>query len=160
MVAKEIDKRTIYNLLARPDVAAAAISIGKWAGTQRDAVDHRRSRMGAWARAAVARARPRRSIVPAIAQGVYFAGLELSVVTAIAVMFSAVSTPVLSALYTIGLFVAGQWSYDLRSFADKFPPAIARACQRHGERRAEPAAVQHAHAGGRGRSWPRAHARR
>jgi hypothetical protein len=43
-------------------------------------------------------------------------------------MFSAISTPVLSALYTIGLFLAGQWSYDLRAFADKFPPGIAAIC--------------------------------
>ena len=57
-------------------------------------------------------------------QGVYLAGLELSVVTAVAVMFSALSTPVLSALYTLGFFVVGQWSYDLRLFAAKFPPEL------------------------------------
>ena len=51
----------------------------------------------------------------------YLAGLELTVVTALAVMFSALSTPALSALYTLGFFLVGQWSYDLRSFADQFP---------------------------------------
>lgn len=45
------------------------------------------------------------------------AGLELTVITAIAVMFSALSTPVLSSLYTLGLFLSGQWSDDLRTFA-------------------------------------------
>ncbi len=57
----------------------------------------------------------------AVLQGVYLAGLELSVITALAVMFSALSTPVLSALYTLGFYVVGQWSYDLRLLAEKLP---------------------------------------
>jgi len=125
MVAKEIDKRTIYNLLARP-VARRSYLVGKWAGLAATL----------WVTAIAMGAglvlllvvRGHVEHLAPIAQGVYFAGLELSVVTAIAVMFSAVSTPVLSALYTIGLFLAGQWSYDLRAFADKFPPAIAAVC--------------------------------
>jgi hypothetical protein len=60
----------------------------------------------------------------AILQAVYLAGLELSVVAALAVMFSALSTPVLSALYTMGCFCAGQWSYDLRAFATQFPAGL------------------------------------
>jgi hypothetical protein len=31
---------------------------------------------------------------------------------------------VLSALYTMGCFCAGQWSYDLRAFARQFPAGL------------------------------------
>jgi hypothetical protein len=41
---------------------------------------------------------------------------ELSIVTAIAVFFSTFSTPILSAAFTFGLFVAGRFSTDLRNF--------------------------------------------
>jgi hypothetical protein len=58
---------------------------------------------------------------------VYLAALELAVVTAVAVLFSALSTPVLSSLYTLALYLVGQWSYDLRAFAEQFPPALRSA---------------------------------
>ena len=45
-------------------------------------------------------------------------------ITSLAVMFSALSTPVLSALYTLGLFLAGQWCDDLRAFALHAPGAL------------------------------------
>jgi len=55
--------------------------------------------------------------------GALLAGLELMVMTAIAVMCSALSTPVLSALYTLGFYLVGQWTYDLRLFATGAPAA-------------------------------------
>jgi hypothetical protein len=51
--------------------------------------------------------------------------LELAVITSLAVLFSALSTPVLSALYTLGLFVVGAWSNDLRAFATRMPHPLA-----------------------------------
>jgi hypothetical protein len=57
-------------------------------------------------------------------QSVYLEGLELAVIAALAVMFSALSTPVLSALYTLGAFLAGQWSGDLRAYAAKLPGVL------------------------------------
>ena len=61
----------------------------------------------------------------AVMQATYFAALELSVVTAVAVMFSSLSTPVLSALYTLGVYVVGQWSYDLRGLSEKVAPPLS-----------------------------------
>ena len=58
-------------------------------------------------------------------EATYFAALELSVITAIAVLFSSLSTPVLSALYTLGVYLVGQWSYDLRTLSEKFQPPIS-----------------------------------
>jgi hypothetical protein len=42
--------------------------------------------------------------------------VELAVITAIALFFSTFSSPLLSAAFSLGLFVAGRFSADLRNF--------------------------------------------
>jgi hypothetical protein len=63
---------------------------------------------------------------------VYLIFLQLMLVTAIALVFSTFSSPMLSALFTFALFVAGHFSADLRSFeavvASPAVGALARAC--------------------------------
>jgi ABC-2 type transport system permease protein len=123
LVAKELERRTIYNLLSRP-ISRAAYLVGKWAGLS----------AALWAVAlsvglalcVLVAARGAGSLVPGVVGATYLAGLELTVMTAIAVMCSAISTPVLSALYTLGFYIVGQWSYDLRTFAGHFPPFLGR----------------------------------
>ena len=126
MVAKEIDKRTIFNLLSRP-VSRRSYLIGKWAGLS-GTLWVMTLGMGL-ALVLLLITRGSAAHVPSVLQAVYLAGLELTVVTAIAVLFSAVSTPALSALYTIGLFLVGQWSYDLREFAARFPAGARVLCE-------------------------------
>ena len=126
LVGKELEKRTIYNLLSRP-IPRWAYLVGKWAGLS----------AALWAVAAllglalfaIMAAGGLGAHPVAVAQSVYLAGLELTVMTAIAVLFSAFSTPVLSALYTMALYAVGQWSYDLRAFAENFPPALGGTLQ-------------------------------
>jgi ABC-type transport system involved in multi-copper enzyme maturation permease subunit len=121
LVAKEIERRTIFNLLSRP-IARPLYLLGKWAGLTASlwtvsgvlgvvlcAVLMVRGAGGSWW---------------PVAQAVYLAALELSVLTAVAVLCSALSTPVLSALYTLGFYCVGQWSYDLRAFAIQFPEPV------------------------------------
>src|SRR5262249_60088976 len=64
-----------------------------------------------------------------VIEAAYMAGLELTVVTALAVLFSALSTPVLSALYTLGFYMVGQWSWDLRDFGRQIPNGLGTALQ-------------------------------
>jgi len=123
LVAKELDRRTIYNLLSRP-IARPVYLLGKWLGITA-ALAVLAGALGA-ALGGLLTWRGWMESGLALAQSVYLAGLELAVVAAIAVMFSALSTPVLSALYTLGLYAAGQWSDDLRAFASHAPPALAR----------------------------------
>jgi Cu-processing system permease protein len=125
LVSKEIDRRTIFNLLSRP-LARHTYLIGKWAGLSATLWVVAFA-MGA-ALSLLLAVRGHAEFVPGIAQATYLAALELAVVTACAVLFSAISTPVLSALFTTGLYLVGQWSYDLRDFAAKFPPAAAGVC--------------------------------
>ena len=121
LVAKEIERRTIFNLLSRP-IPRSVYLVGKWAGLS----------AALWActmllsllLCGVLALRGEGANAPAVLQSAFFTGLELSVVTSLAVLFSALSTPMLSALYTLGAFVVGQWTYDLRAFAEKFPPGL------------------------------------
>jgi len=114
LVAKEIEKRTIYNLLSRP-IARSAYLIGKWAGLT--ATLWATVAMLGVALGLLLAVRGEAGHLGSVSEALLLAGLELSVLTALAVLFSALSTPALSALYTLGAFMAGQWSDDLRGFA-------------------------------------------
>lgn len=121
LVAKEIDRRTIFNLLSRP-LPRPVYLLGKWAGLT-GALCAVAGVLGL-ALTLLLAALGHGAYSAAIAEAVYLACLELAVITSIAVMFSALSTPVLSALYTLGLFLAGQWCDDLRTFASRAPAAL------------------------------------
>ena len=121
LVAKEIERRTIYNLLARP-IARPEYLVGKWAGLSA-ALWTVATLLGLslWGLLAL---RGEGASGPAVLQALYFSLLELGLITALAVLFSALSTPVLSALYTLGVYLVGQWTSDLRGFATKFPHGL------------------------------------
>jgi len=119
LVAKEIERKTVYNLLSRP-ITRHEYLIGKWAGlTGTLWVMCAALGLGLWGSLAL---RGLGSYGQAVVEAVYLCGLELSLMASTAVLFSALSTPVLSSLYTVGLFLIGQWSYDLRSYAHAMPP--------------------------------------
>ena len=58
---------------------------------------------------------------------VYFILLELALVTAMALFFSCFSTPMLSTLYTLGIYVTGVFAADIREFGDLTKSAAAKA---------------------------------
>jgi Cu-processing system permease protein len=126
LVAKEIERRTIFNLLSRP-ISRPAYLLGKWLGLSGTLwVVSAALGLVLWM---VLAARGLAAQAPVVLEAAYLAGLELMVVTALAVLFSALSTPVLSALYTFGFFLAGQWCDDLRMFATNLPAGL-RSCLR------------------------------
>ncbi len=92
LVAKEVERRTIYSLLSRP-ISRPSSLVGKWLGFS----------VALWTVAAalglalcgVLAARGAGREWPAVLEAVYLAALELSVVTALAVLFSALTTPLL-----------------------------------------------------------------
>lgn len=126
LVAKELERRTIFNLLSRP-IPRWAYLLGKWGGLT--AALWGVSIALGFALAGLLLLRGATDLLAVLPAAVFATGLELSVMTAIAVLFSAFSTPALSALFTLGMYVLGHWSYDLRAFAEKFPPALAAAVQ-------------------------------
>jgi ABC-type transport system involved in multi-copper enzyme maturation permease subunit len=122
LVAKEIDRRTIFNLLSRP-LPRPVYLLGKWAGLT-GALAMVAGVLGA-VLALLVTALGHPGHVAAIAQATYLAVLELALLTSLAVLFSALSTPVLSALYTLGFFMAGQWVDDLRTFSANMPAGLS-----------------------------------
>jgi len=126
LVAKEIERRTIFNLLSRP-LPRPVYLVGKWIGLSAALAAVAAVLGGALALLVAVLGHP--GHVPAILQATTLAVLELSVLTSLAVLFSALSTPVLSALYTLGFFVAGQWCDDLRRFAEHSPAGARQVLQ-------------------------------
>src|SRR5204862_154925 len=69
---------------------------------------------------------------PALLKAIGLIYVDLSVVTALAVFFSSYSSPLLSAVFTLGFYLVGQFNADLRHFdrivSSPAAAAIARAC--------------------------------
>jgi ABC-type transport system involved in multi-copper enzyme maturation permease subunit len=125
LVSKEVERRSIYSLLAKP-ITRRQLVIGKYAGllltlgvnlaVMAVALYAVLAYM-AWALgpdAAKAWARP--AVDPRLVWAILLTFVELAIVTAIALFFSTFSTPMLSAALTFGFFIAGRFSADLRNF--------------------------------------------
>src|SRR4029453_4161265 len=69
---------------------------------------------------------------PALLKAIALIYLNLAVVTAVAVFFSTYSSPMLSAAFTIGVYLAGQFSVDLKRLGlivdSPAAGALAKAC--------------------------------
>jgi len=114
LVYKEMDKRTLYSLLSKP-IRRSEFLLGKFAGLLLTlAVNTALMTLGlAAALFYVSRAFARADF--SILVAVYFILLELALVTALALLFSCFSTPLLSIAFTLSLCVAGVLAPDIRS---------------------------------------------
>jgi ABC-type transport system involved in multi-copper enzyme maturation permease subunit len=136
LVSKEVEKRSIYSLLAKP-IERHHLVIGKYLGLVLTlAVNLAVMAVALYAVLGYMRfvANPlavagwdRPALDPRLLIQFFLTFLELSIVTAIAVFFSTFSTPILSAAFTFGLFVAGRFSADLRNFNQVIDSPIANA---------------------------------
>lgn len=125
LVSKEVERKSVYGLLTKP-VTRTQFILGKYLGlvttlavnlsvmtvayyavlAYMDATATSSMRAG-WAAPALD---PRQLIAIVLIMG------ELALVTAVALFFSTFSSPLLSALLTLGLWVAGHFNADLRQF--------------------------------------------
>jgi ABC-type transport system involved in multi-copper enzyme maturation permease subunit len=126
LVSKEVERRSIYSLLAKP-LRRHELITGKYAGlvltllvnlsvmavalylvlgymSWTESEDFKRG----WEAPATD---------PAILKALFLIFVELMVVTAIALFFSTFSSPILSASLTFGLYIAGHFSTELGNFA-------------------------------------------
>jgi len=125
LVSKEVERRSVYALLAKP-IHRSQLVIGKYCGlTLTLAVNiavmaaalYAVLAYMAWGVPPGARAvwdAP--ALDPALLEAVGLIFVELMIVTAVALFFSTFSTPMLSAALTFGLVVVGHLSSDLRNF--------------------------------------------
>ncbi len=125
LVSKEMDKRTLYALLAKP-VRRWEFLLGKFAGLVLTlAVNTTAMTAGLL----LVMLYVKHSLVrsdAAVLVAVYFILLKLALVVALALLFSCFTTPLLAILFTAGLYIVGLNLQELRNLpADVMSPAMA-----------------------------------
>jgi ABC-type transport system involved in multi-copper enzyme maturation permease subunit len=125
LVSKEVERRSVFALLAKP-VSRGQFILGKYAGLvltlavnlsamtvafyavlfYLDLTASETARLG-W---------PAPALDPRLTMAVLLIVAELMLVTALALFFSTFSSPLLSAMMTLGFWVAGHFNADLRAF--------------------------------------------
>lgn len=129
LVSKEIEKRTVAVLLSKP-IHRYQFILGKYGGLCLTLLVNTAVMTAALTMALVyaqgGLAPPQWHLWVAA----YLLWLELLVMTAWALLFSAFSTPALSALFTVLLFILGNWAGDLRLLAETSPAWLTRGVAR------------------------------
>jgi ABC-2 type transport system ATP-binding protein len=123
LVSKEIEKRSIHNILSKP-VRRMEFILGKYFGLVLTLMVNT-ALMTAGLYVAIFCQKPtfsRGDLAPLGA--VYLITLELALVVGLALLFSCISTPVLSAVYTLALFVVGNFLSDVRWFGQESGNAL------------------------------------
>jgi ABC-type transport system involved in multi-copper enzyme maturation permease subunit len=114
LVSKEMDKRTLYALLAKP-MRRWEFLLGKFAGLVLTlAVNTAAMALGLLLVMIYVKHTLERSD-SAVLVAVYFILLKLALVVALALMFSCFTTPLLAILFTVGLYIVGLYVQELRN---------------------------------------------
>jgi Cu-processing system permease protein len=113
LVAKEIDKRTIHPILSKP-VGRAEFILGKYFGLLLTLAINTAVMTAGFYLALIYQEHGLDRADLAALQAIYLILLQLALVVALALLFSCISTPVLSAVFTFCLFVTGHFLADLR----------------------------------------------
>ena len=114
LVYKEIEKRTLYSLLAKP-IRRWQFLVGKYAGLLLTlAVNTTFMALGLAAALLYVSKHFERSDA-SILVAIYFILLQFALVTALALFFSCFSSPLLSTLFTLGIYITGVFADDIRS---------------------------------------------
>ena len=124
LVSKEMDKRTLYALLAKP-VRRWEFLLGKFGGLVLTlAVNTVAMAAGLFAALLYVK-HPLERADAMVLVAVYFILLKLALVVALALLFSCYTTPLLAILFTAGLYVAGLFVNEMRGFqSDTMAPAV------------------------------------
>jgi ABC-type transport system involved in multi-copper enzyme maturation permease subunit len=123
LVHKEIQRRTVYMLLAKP-ISRRNFVIGKYLGLML-VIALNVAIMTAVLLALMA-FQPGAGAYRGVFVAVLLILVELMVVTALAVLFSTFSTPTLSAMLTLGVWVIGRFSSDLILFARRTQDPVVK----------------------------------
>lgn len=125
LVWKEVERRSIYSLLSKP-LRRSDFILGKYAGlvltlfvnvaVMTAAFYVLLAVMNTTFTDDVRATWPAPALDPRILEAVLLIFVELTVLTAIALFFSTFSSPFLSAVLTLALWVAGYFNADLRNF--------------------------------------------
>ncbi len=122
LVYKEIDKRTIYTIVSKP-VARWQFLVGKYFGLVLTILVEVAAMSAIFFLIAYSESN---SLNPILFVAVGLTFLELMLVCAIAIFFSSFSTPMLSGMYTLGIYLIGHLTRDLYQFSFRFKGTVAQ----------------------------------
>ena len=114
LVSKEMDKRTLYALLAKP-VKRWEFLLGKFFGLVMTLTVNTAAMAAGLYAALWTVKHPLASSDAYILVAVYLILLKLAVIVALALLFSCFTTPFLAILFTAGLYAAGLFASELRT---------------------------------------------
>jgi ABC-type transport system involved in multi-copper enzyme maturation permease subunit len=134
LVSKEVERKSIYALLAKP-MTRSQLVVGKYAGLVLTLFVNLAVMtvafymvLGYWSLTEHAWYKAgwdAPGADPNLLKPVFLIFAELSLVTAIALLFSTFSSPILSAAFTFGLYIVGHFNEDLRHFESVVPSKAA-----------------------------------
>jgi ABC-type transport system involved in multi-copper enzyme maturation permease subunit len=141
LVSKEVERRSVYPLLAKP-IGRGEFIVGKYAGLlltlavnviiMTVAIYGVLFLLSRGVPASIQSAWDAPALDPALLKAIALIYVDLALVTAMAVFFSSYSSPLLSAVFTLALYVVGQFNADLKHFDQVVHSAagsaIARTC--------------------------------
>ncbi len=116
LVSKEIEKRTLYTVLSRP-VRRWEFILGKFCGLAGTLVVNTFFMGVGFFAALLYLAHHFQWSDTSLLVALYFIILEFLILTALTLLFSSFSSPLLSAIFAFALFVIGSFAEDLRGFA-------------------------------------------
>src|SRR5712671_2515505 len=123
LVSKEMDKRTLYALLAKP-VRRWEFLLGKFVGLVLTLALNTAA-MAAGLFVVLRYVKPLERADLAVLVAVYFILLKLALVVALALLFSCYTTPLLAILFTAGLYVSGLFVEEMRTYrSETMTPAV------------------------------------
>jgi ABC-type transport system involved in multi-copper enzyme maturation permease subunit len=126
LVYKEIDKKTIYTLLAKP-LHRAEFILGKFLGLVLTLFVMTAAMTLIFLAIVYAHTL---KIEGGLLVAVAYIFIELVLVTAVAVLFSSFSTPILSSLFALAFYLIGHLSWGLDLIIKKMEPGTGRALLR------------------------------
>ena len=122
LVYKEIEKRTIFTLISKP-IRRAEFLLGKFLGLVLTLAVMVAAMTLIYLAVVFLHTF---KIEGRMVLAVFFIFLELILLTAVAVLFSCFSTPILSSLFVLSFYLIGHFSWSLETLIKKTPPGTRR----------------------------------
>jgi ABC-type transport system involved in multi-copper enzyme maturation permease subunit len=126
LISREIERKTLYNVLSKP-VARWEFIVGKYLGLVFTLIVNTGIMAAGFYLALFYQAPHLERVDLGSLEAVYFILLELALVVGVALLFSCISSSALAALFTFCVFVIGNLLNDLRWYGHLSGSAAARA---------------------------------
>jgi ABC-type transport system involved in multi-copper enzyme maturation permease subunit len=126
LVWKEIERRTLYAIFAKP-VGRGEFLVGKYLGLCLTLAVNVLVMGAGVTLVLIYVVRGTTPLLAALWPTIALIYLELTILTAVALLFSSFSSPIFSTFASLAVFVIGHFTADLKGFAALFDDAIARA---------------------------------